>query len=512
LDDREERRLEWKRNTALSDGPTGILILGMHRSGTSAVARVVNLLGAELGSKLLKPFYGNEKGFWELQEAMAIHDRLLARFGSSWDDVRRLPEGWRKHPATLRAEAEIGELVASEFGASPLWASKDPRLCRLAPLWLRALEKCGQTPVALLVLRHPREVAESLLVRDGIAPARSYVLWLRHFLEAERATRGVRRTVVSYDELLDDWSACMQRVARELDVSWPRSYEEAAPEIAPYLDRGEKHYSADALPRVKASERDVPPALMRLYEAGLEAARSNAGWDAIVGIAAEMVPVAELFDGAIDDLGRRLKEQEERAAATETWLTVARPALEGAVEQARQRLGEVEAAVHQRDAEKADLGAKLDATVLDWRDSRAEAAELAKRLSVLEDILRAAETRLAAAGAELREKDQSLATAWAALRDKEQLLAVVETECRTKEQTLAATEAELRVKEQFLADAQYRRDELQARLDSAIASRESENAALTLSLKRCQDELEALQRTVQSRRWLVAQLLLQIRR
>jgi hypothetical protein len=62
----------------------------MHRSGTSAVARVLSILGADLPKDLLPPAGDNPRGFWESHELMALHDELLAAAGSSWDDWTRL--------------------------------------------------------------------------------------------------------------------------------------------------------------------------------------------------------------------------------------------------------------------------------------------------------------------------------------------------------------------------------------------------------------------------------------
>src|SRR5262245_31306424 len=121
-----------------------ILVLGMHRSGTSAVTRVLNLLGAGLGTRLLPPVPGdNEKGYWENQDALEINERLLSGIGRSWHDVRDMPHGWQQSAAASDAYAAITRFVEVEFESSSLWAVKDPRICRLAPIWLRALEDCG---------------------------------------------------------------------------------------------------------------------------------------------------------------------------------------------------------------------------------------------------------------------------------------------------------------------------------------------------------------------------------
>src|SRR5690606_12464887 len=131
----------------------------MHRSGTSALTRILNLHGAALGGELMPARPDNPGGFWELREAVAIHERLLAALGMAWDDPRPLPRDWQAGDAARAAEAGIGALIDREFAGETLWAVKDPRLCRFAPLWARAMRARGIAPHAILVARHPAEVA-----------------------------------------------------------------------------------------------------------------------------------------------------------------------------------------------------------------------------------------------------------------------------------------------------------------------------------------------------------------
>ncbi len=86
-----------------------ILVLGMHRSGTSALTRVLNLLGAELGSRLMPAVSGNnENGFWENQDAVDIHEALLSDLGRNWHDIREMPAGWAASDAAARARRSAG--------------------------------------------------------------------------------------------------------------------------------------------------------------------------------------------------------------------------------------------------------------------------------------------------------------------------------------------------------------------------------------------------------------------
>ena len=71
-----------------------LIVLGMHRSGTSAFSGVLNLLGVDLGAHLLPASNTNQSGYWEHEEIVAVHDRLLMALGSSWDDPSPLPPNW----------------------------------------------------------------------------------------------------------------------------------------------------------------------------------------------------------------------------------------------------------------------------------------------------------------------------------------------------------------------------------------------------------------------------------
>ncbi|MFW6206976.1 MAG: hypothetical protein ACOC5J_03485, partial [Gemmatimonadota bacterium] len=72
-----------------------VLVLGPHRSGTSAVARVLNLLGTDLGANMLPPKFDNRHGYWEHQTVFELHERLLSKAGSAWHEYRPMPAGWQ---------------------------------------------------------------------------------------------------------------------------------------------------------------------------------------------------------------------------------------------------------------------------------------------------------------------------------------------------------------------------------------------------------------------------------
>src|SRR4051794_4592372 len=77
---------------------TAILVLGMHRSGTSAIARMLNLCGADLGRDLLPAKADNERGFWENKAILALNEKLLENLNLRWHDLVALPDAWRSTP------------------------------------------------------------------------------------------------------------------------------------------------------------------------------------------------------------------------------------------------------------------------------------------------------------------------------------------------------------------------------------------------------------------------------
>lgn len=255
-----------------------LLVIGMHRSGTSALTRVINLHGMALGSELMGAIADvNETGFWENQSIVTLHDRLLAGIGSSWDDPRELREGWLEDALAAGYLEQLVALIEREFGDAGDWAVKDPRLCRLLPLWLRALADLDIEPKLIFALRHPAEVASSLMKRDQLSAATASLLWLRHLAEPVRASRTLSRCVVGYDELLLDWRDCMDRIASSLALEWPVPSRTCATEVHAHLRHDLRHQHS-------SSTRDLLPAawsdlLLDVHAAGLALARGATSWD-----------------------------------------------------------------------------------------------------------------------------------------------------------------------------------------------------------------------------------------
>lgn len=241
-----------------------ILVLGMHRSGTSALSHLLTELGADAPANLMSPNEDNPKGYFESMPLYLLHDELLASAGSSWDDYRALPQGWAASPKADEFHQRLKEAVQAEYGRSGFFLMKDPRVCRLVPFWRDLLDDMQVEPLFIHTHRHPLEVASSLQKRNGFDPGYGYLVWLRHILDAEAGSRGQRRSFTSYDRMLADWPSEITRIAADLDISWPRHGAVPASELNMVLDPALKRNDAGA--RHLRGSRILPPQVRAVHD------------------------------------------------------------------------------------------------------------------------------------------------------------------------------------------------------------------------------------------------------
>ncbi len=232
---------ETSDDTAMARGC--VLVLGMHRSGTSALAGMLSLLGCATPATLIRGDENNEKGYFESNAIGRLSDAILDEMGSAWSDWTPLdlsspPSGSRQ---ALRKRIE--DTISKDFSDAPLFVLKEPRMCRMIPLWLEAFESLGCDAHIVHTHRNPEEVVASLERRDGFDPAFSRLLWLRHVLEAESATRGLPRVFTSYRHLMQDW----RQVAKAMDDRFhlTLSDADAASEVDGFLSGKLRHFEGD---------------------------------------------------------------------------------------------------------------------------------------------------------------------------------------------------------------------------------------------------------------------------
>jgi hypothetical protein len=219
----------------------------MHRSGTSALARTLNLLGVDLGEN----FYQgpvNPRGYWEHAELMALNDEILSSLLGFWTSPEPLPPGWITQNGIVSRQNQIREILKRDFERSPLWGFKDPRLCVLLPLYLPLFDELGCDPLFVHCIRNPVDVALSLQKRDQSEAEHSLVLWLRYTTEAFFHSYPYSCTYLAFENLLEDWRSTMRTAASQLQIEWPNSIENVEGEIEAYLEPSLRNFSSESEP------------------------------------------------------------------------------------------------------------------------------------------------------------------------------------------------------------------------------------------------------------------------
>jgi len=448
----------------------GLLVLGMHRSGTSALSRLLNIFGASLPVRLIAANHGNEEGHWESATIAEFNDRILDSAGSCWNDCQPINPDWYNSLVHRGFAAQARELLLSEFEDSPLFVFKDPRNCRIARFWLDALDAEAITPAIIVPIRHPDEVAGSLERRDAMGIGYGHLLWLRHVLDAEAGTRGRNRLFTTYHELLADWRNVMKKFSEHFDLIWPRSSFMSATEADAFLDK--RNVRLDAPTRLRKGA-DLVSWLSDVYFIATK--WSVSGEDAADHAILDRITME--FDQAINSLGMALLpsqhggqpgEGERRRIELEARLADSVAALD----QNRAHIVEFEAVIEQLRHQLATDSADMEAL-----KSRHDAAEQARidREADSHALCRQIEQAEAALGEARRETDR--------LGEEEQRL-----------------RAELEVQATLLAEAQSDNEALKGLLSEQEANvgrleREEEglrhdNAHLASNLVQRREELE----------------------
>lgn len=206
---------------------TGIVVLGMHRSGTSTVAGVLKSCGVWLGDEkeLLPPQPDNPKGFFERKDLHTICQRLLHAADCTWWRLSNFAS--ESVPSSVREDlGEQFSWLVGELAERGTWAIKEPTLSLVFPI----LERYIADPICVIPVRNPVEIARSLKTRNGFSIPHGIALWEIYTRHALAATEKHARVLVSYSDLIADPHATTDRLLRDLQNAGARAL--SAPEGA----------------------------------------------------------------------------------------------------------------------------------------------------------------------------------------------------------------------------------------------------------------------------------------
>jgi len=219
---------------------TALLVLAMHRSGSSLLTGAISAAGVPVGPDLAPPDRHNPTGYWESRSINRVLEEILQSAESRWHDWRRL--SFSDPQARSRAVQSLRDVVEGNFPTAELFAIKDPRSCRVASAWREALDSLGIRQKVIVSVRHPCEVALSLNARDGMPIDKGILLWTRHVLDAIVDSRGLPATIVRYEDVLTNGRAELDRIAAVLDIAWPAGEAEMALRMGDLIAPGLRHH------------------------------------------------------------------------------------------------------------------------------------------------------------------------------------------------------------------------------------------------------------------------------
>ncbi len=237
--------------------PTGLIITGMHRSGTSAMARVCNLLGMDVGQRVVGSDAFNPTGHWEHALTVALNRQVLRSMGGSSGWVKSLSPKRLDPAAEAEFEQQIQTTIRADFSTSELWGIKDPEISRLCPLWISALAKLEISPRFIVMVRHPLEVAASLGRRNQFSLRKSLLLWLRYNLELEQATREMPRAIVSSSQFVANWPTAIDKIQGNCHFQFPGLHSMGAGLVDTFLNDRLWHHKSTAQSSEKAGVADL---------------------------------------------------------------------------------------------------------------------------------------------------------------------------------------------------------------------------------------------------------------
>lgn len=254
---------------------TPVVILGMLRSGTSALATAFSRLGLFLGEE--KDFYPpdefNEGGYWELAEMIGANRRCLTALHMAYHQVGPLPSGWRELPSAEASLDEIESVLTKYFSGHEIWGWKEPRTSILLPFYKEILARNSISPHYVICVRNPLDVAASQH-RDGPLAdigERTFGLWIHHTLSSLKETIGQSRSIVMYGDLLANPKRAMEPCVAAVR-SWNPSeaeWSDACASVRPDLSHSSR----------PVSDLDALPALLRqTFEVCEEASKDHEGF------------------------------------------------------------------------------------------------------------------------------------------------------------------------------------------------------------------------------------------
>jgi hypothetical protein len=316
-----------------------VMVLGMHRSGTSLCSHILSMLGVDMADDIGVD-RGNDRGHWERWEIVEFHDRILALFDRGYFGPFHdfpLPVAWWADPRVAQIRREIAAFVAKRMNGTP-FGFKDPRTMRLMPVWHQIISDLKLAPKIVLCLRNPAQVARSLQARDALDPEIGEHRWLVYMIDFFRFASDHEFCVLEYERWFQEPRANIAILTALLGLEWQQSEFDLDLTLSGIIDPALRH---DGVHRREAGQ----PLVSSFYNLAIRATHEADARTQIGRFASQFVGFEQLykpFRRSFEDVAAtaaRLPGMEQAATALEV---VARER-EAAAAAANQRASAAEA-------------------------------------------------------------------------------------------------------------------------------------------------------------------------
>lgn len=468
-------------------GKSIVVVLGMHRSGTSAVTRALQVLGVDLGERLMLPAAGNnDKGFFEDSDVNAINIELLKELGQDWHTLTLIAADELLHEKYAGLRLRAIELLRSRLQDTDCFGLKDPRLCRLLPFWQKVFEHLQVDVSYVIAVRNPLSVANSLEARNQIPHEKSHYLWLEHVLPSVLLTQGMRRVLVDYDLLMENPQKQMDRMALGLDSKLdPVRLAEFSRD---FLDIRLRHtaYKPEDVLESPLVPHPVRTAVMLL--ADVAADRLSLDSEELAGafgnLAGQMAGMSQAMnyllrlDNIITGMSHVLAERNNRVAV----LSQDVAERDGQIAALTQTSGEREAQVALLSQGMAERDDRIGALTQTAGEREAQLAEFSRGIAERDG-------RIEALAETVRERKAQMAMLTQGLAERDERIEI-----------LAQTDEERKARMAVLAQGMAERDGQIKALTQAAEERKAQIAALTQGIAERDVWIEELTRTLEERK------------
>jgi len=278
----------------------------MHRSGTSAITRGLQVMGVDLGERLMPAHQEvNAKGFWEDLDFNALNNDMLYVIGNDWHCLSPVSKQDVEMLQNKGFYTRAMELLSAKIDDSPVFGVKDPRITKLLSFWKEVFEQSGLDVYYVLSLRNPMSVAKSLSKRDNFDFDKSCLLWLEHVLESLSGSQGAKRVLVDYDLLISAPDVELKKIATTTGlIVDPVEFEKYRSE---FLDESLRH-NTFSLEELRRNE-DVPPLVFEVFEALQDVARNKTDL-----AAPSLLQQVKVWFRRLDDMKHAMKKVVQNAS------------------------------------------------------------------------------------------------------------------------------------------------------------------------------------------------------